>query len=103
MSINVRAAGISGAFTAAVLWVICSGAVALGIRFSVATALGTLFHLRMPMTAGGSMPGGSMMPGNSMTTFSVTWGSFAAGLVAWAIIFGVTCALFAAVYNRRTP
>lgn len=99
MSINVRAAGISGAITAAVLWAICSAAVALGIRGSATT----LFHLRMPVTAGGSMPGGSMMPGNSMMTFSVTWGSFAAGLVAWAIIFGVTCALFAAVYNRRTP
>ena len=98
MPINVRAAGISGAFTAAVLWVICSAAVALGIRFSVTTALGTLFHLRMPMTAGGSMPAG-----DSAMSFSVTWGSFAGGLVAWMIIFGVTCAVYAAVYNRRAP
>ena len=102
MPINTRAAGTAGAITAAVLWTLCSAWVAVLPVSSPHAVLGTLFHFAMPTVGGGASMPGSMMTGGAMMTWSVTWGSFCIGLIVWSAIFGATCAIYAAVYNRST-
>ena len=96
MAINTRAAATAGAATAAIFWVVCSVAVALGLAWSPTTVFSNLFHLRMPM-----MAAGSSMPAGSMMTFSVTWGGFFLGLIVWSVVFALIAGLFGAVYNRH--
>ena len=83
MSINVRAAGFAGAFTAAVLWVICSLMLAVAPG-GTAAAGRAMFHLGMVTM-----------------TWTVSWGSFVLGLVLWSVLTGLICAGYAALYNRR--
>ncbi|MES1259754.1 MAG: hypothetical protein ABUL71_04100 [Gemmatimonadota bacterium] len=103
MPVNPRAAATAGAATAAIFWILCSAAVAVGLASSPAAVFDNLFHLRMPMMAAGtSMPPGAMMGGGGMMSFSVTAGGFAIGLVTWSIIFGFIGWLFSTIYNSRT-
>lgn len=97
MPINTRAAAMAGAATAAIIWTLCSVAVALGLASSPAAVFSNLFHLGM---TGSPMPAGSMMGGGSMMAFSVTLGGFFIGLIAWSVIFGLIGAIFGASYNR---
>ena len=115
MSINTPEAGISGAITGAVLWILCSAWFAFLPMSSPHNVLAALFHLHMPtaangssMSAGGMMPGGGSMSANPMVagvqtmSWGVTWDGFLIGLIVWSAVIAVSCALYAAIYNRRT-
>ena len=82
MSLNPRAFGAAAGLTAAVLFVLCAGAVAVAPGSTTALAR-YLIHADL-----------------STITRTLTWGSFAGGLILWSVGTALTFALAAWFYNR---
>ena len=82
MRLEMRAFAIAGGLTAAVLFTICAAAVAVAPEATTAFA-GTLIHADL-----------------SGIMRTLTWGSFALGLVTWTVGTALVFGLVAAAYNR---
>jgi len=82
MKIDAIKFGLATAIIFAVFWVICS-----------------LFVYSMPM--GMVQMSGHMVHADlGQMSWVLTWGGFIYGLLAWAIIAGITAWAIAALYNR---
>ena len=82
MSLNARAFGLAAGLTAAVLFILCAAAVAVAPG-STTALFGYLIHADL-----------------SGFTRTLTWGSFAGGLILWSAGTGLTFALAAWFYNQ---
>lgn len=82
MGLDARAFGLAAGLTAAVLFSVCAAAVAIapGSATSVASFL---IHMDL-----------------SGMSRSMTWGSFAGGLVLWSVGTGLTFSFAGWLYNR---
>ena len=82
MKLNPTALGAASAISFAILWIICSAAVAVLPGFMLTMS-------------------GHMMHGDfSQMGWTLTWGGVFLGLVAWAVVAFVSGWLIAAIYNR---
>jgi hypothetical protein len=84
MRLNARAFGMAAGATAAVLFTVCSLAVAV-VPGATTAFFGYLVHMDL-----------SGLPR------TLTFGSFIGGLVAWTLGTAITFGLAAAIYNRLT-
>lgn len=82
MRLDTRAFAFAGGTAAALLFVVCSGGVALAPQATAAFA-GDLIHADL-----------------TGLVRTLTWGSFTLGLVVWTAGTALTFALIAATYNR---
>jgi len=73
---------IATAFAFSILWIICSAIVALAPTPSMMLT-GTMFHADL-----------------SSMAWTLTWGGFIIGLIAWAAVGGLSAWLIAFFYNR---
>ncbi|HEV8123664.1 MAG TPA: DUF5676 family membrane protein [Gemmatimonadales bacterium] len=82
MRMDARAFGIAAGLTAAVLFIICATAVAIAPGSTTSVA-GFLIHMDL-----------------SGMSRSISWGSFAGGLIVWSVGTGLTFGLAGWLYNR---
>ena len=82
MRIHARAFGLAAGVTAAILFALCATAVAVAPASTTSLA-SVLIHMDL-----------------SGMTRSMSWGSFAGGLVLWTVGTGLTFSLVAWLYNR---
>lgn len=82
MRLDIRAFTCAGGLVAALLFVVCSVGVALAPQ-AAATFAGDLIHADL-----------------TGLVRTLTWGSFALGLVVWTAGTALTFAVIAATYNR---
>jgi len=82
MRLDIRAFACAGGLAAALLFIVCSAGVALAPQATSAFA-GDLIHADL-----------------TGLVRTLTWGSFALGLVVWTAGTALTFAVIAATYNR---
>ena len=82
MRLELRAFAFAGGLTAAVLFTVCAVAVAVAPEATTAFA-GTLIHADL-----------------SGVMRTLTWGSFALGLITWTVGTALVFGLVATAYNR---
>ena len=82
MKLHTNRLALTTAITFSVLWVICSAFIAL-IPVHSMSLTGTMFHADL-----------------SSMAWTLTWGGVFIGLIAWAILGGISAWLIAFLYNR---
>lgn len=82
MKLFTNKLAIATATAFSILWIICSVIVAIVPTPSMMLT-GTMFHADL-----------------SSMAWSLTWGGFIIGLIAWAILGGISAWLIAFLYNR---
>ena len=82
MKLLINKLALTTAITFSVLWVICSAFIALIPDLSMSLT-GTMFHANL-----------------SSMVWTLTWGGFFIGLIAWAILGGISAWLIAFFYNH---
>jgi hypothetical protein len=85
MKLNSITLGVASATATIILWVACSLLVVFLPEFMM------------------SMTSGMMHSDVAAMSFTMTWGGFFSGLVAWTVTAGVTGWLIAVIYNQLLP
>ena len=82
MKLHSNKFALTTAITFSVLWVICSAFISLMPGLSMSLT-GTMFHADL-----------------SSMVWTLTWGGFFIGLIAWPILAGISAWLIAFFYNH---
>lgn len=82
MKLHTNKLALTTAIAFSVLWVICSVFIAFIPDLSMSLT-GTMFHVNL-----------------SSMVWTLTWGGFFIGLIAWAILGGISAWLIAFFYNH---
>ena len=82
MKLHTNKLALTTAIVFSVLWVICSAFIVLIPDLSMSLT-GTMFHANL-----------------SSMLWTLTWGGFFIGLIAWAVIGGISAWLIAFFYNH---